>query len=380
MLTQKTAITIKAPLHAKADASKDTAFYPQLNGLRFVFIFMVLLHHWMSVGYMFLQYRIGWVGVDLFFVLSGFLIGEILLRESDVSKNRLYSIRNFVIRRALRIFPLYYAVILLYSFFVNSGGIILYNLTYTNNILQAFNLSLVDKEFWHLWSLCVEEQFYLLFPFLIFFVRKRFLPAVLIGGILFSVVARFTLTAFVSMPDPHVLMPLSLDSLFLGVMLAYLKNYHPELLNKILGSQTRALGVVALSVVALCLLCFFNNKIMVYGFLRLVGSIGGFFLIGYSAIKQYKGPLKIFLENSWVSMLGKISYGLYLVHPFVEKIWAQTEEKNPVRNFVLNLHIPIISNRYVVDFFFLFTITVAISYLSFHFFEKRFLKLKSLFT
>src|SRR5690349_19770511 len=92
-------------------ATGKTMFYPQLNGWRFVFIFMVLIHHWGPQKF-FEQYRFGWLGVDLFFVLSGFLIGEILLIEKGKTQNRMRSIGNFVMRRSLRIFPLYYITIL----------------------------------------------------------------------------------------------------------------------------------------------------------------------------------------------------------------------------------------------------------------------------
>lgn len=379
-VTKSKVVNLNSGSVEKSEQRHTGQFYPQLNGLRFVFIFMVLLHHWASVRDVFQQYRVGWVGVDLFYVLSGFLIGEILLREKETTENKGLSIRNFVIRRALRIFPLYYTVVLLYSLFVNDGGILVYNLTYTNNIFQAFHLSLVQKEFWHIWSLCVEEQFYLLFPFLVFFVNRRRLPIVLLTGIALSVAGRVLSTWVAAMPDPHILMPFCLDSLFLGVLLAYLKIYKPAFLIRLLGSQAKSLTIAAAALLALSLLCYVNNEVTVYGFLRLFGSVCGFFLIGYSAIKGFKGPLKTFFENRLVALFGKISYGIYLIHPFVERLWFKTAERNAVRNFLINLQMPVISNRFVIDFFFLFTITVAISYASFFYFEKRFLKLKSFFT
>lgn len=361
-----------------AGGAKDQ-FYPQLNGLRFVFIFMVMIHHW-GPQTLFEQYRIGWVGVDLFYVLSGFLIGEILLRERDVTENRPRSIRNFVIRRILRIFPLYYAVVLLYSFFVDDGGILVYNLTYTNNIYQAFHLENVKEDFWHLWSLCVEEQFYLLFPFLVFFVNRKWFLRILIAGICFSFMGRILTTHVAAITDLHVLMPFCLDSLFMGVLLAYLKLYRPAFLLRILGSQTRALAMVSASVAALLVLCYFNNDITLFGFLRLFGSAGGFYLIGFSVTQGYRGPVQKFLENPVIASFGKISYGLYLIHSFVERIYYRHVDGNVVRNFLIDLHKPVLSNRYVIDFVLLFTITVAISYLSFYFFERRFLKLKTFFT
>ncbi len=378
-LTGSKVINLSSEKREKRDEGRGGPFYPQLNGLRFVFIFMVLLHHW-GPQTLTEKYRIGWVGVDLFYVLSGFLIGEILLREKETTASKRLSIRNFIVRRALRIFPLYYTVVLLYSFLVDDGGMLIYNLTYTNNIFQAFHLDRVKEDFWHLWSLCVEEQFYLLFPFLVFFVDRRYLPAVLLAGIVLSVTGRVLSTWLAAMPDPHILMPFCLDSLFLGVLLAYLKIHRPAFLRKLLGSQVTSLAMVTLSLIALLVLCYYNNAIGIYGFLRFFGSVGGFFLIGYSVIREYKGPLKIFFESRYVSLLGKISYGIYLIHPFVERLWYKTALQNPVRIFFIDLHKPVLSNRYVIDFFFLFTITVALSYASFFYFEKHFLKLKSFFT
>lgn len=383
LMVQKKGAVVKTSPQATSQsvAATNNAFYPQLNGLRFVFVFMVLIHHWAPQAIT-EQYRIGWAGVDLFYVLSGFLIGEILILEKEATQNRGLSIRNFLIRRALRIFPLYYAAVLLYSAFVDDGGILIYNLTYTNNIVQAFHSTDIPQDFWHLWSLCVEEQFYLLFPLILFFVKKRFLPAILVFGIVFSLVGRVILVSNnrVSDFDPYVLMPFCLDSLFLGVGLAYLKTYNYPFLKKLLRNPLIVFSAVAASIVSIVALCYFNSVVGIYGFLRPLVSVAGFLVIGYSVIIGYRGFLKSFFENRYISMLGKISYGIYLLHPFVERLWYKTAGQNPVRNFFIDLQTPFISNRYVIDFFFLFVITVAISYLSFFYFEKRFLKLKTLFT
>lgn len=353
--------------------------YPQLNGLRFVFIFLVLLHHW-GPQKIFEQYRTGWLGVDLFFVLSGFLIGEILLLEKAKTRSRLGSIKNFVMRRVLRIFPLYYLVILLFSLLVTSGGILVWNLTYTNNILQAIDLEKVPEEFWHLWSLCVEEQFYLFFPFFVFFVGKKWIPVFLGIGIVGSVVGRFLATAVYHNTPAYALMPLCLDSLFMGVLLAYFKTFHVQRLQSFFQKKRLIAGGILLATLCLFLLCYKQNELFIYSFFRLSGSVLGFFVIGFSVMVCYRGTIKLFLENRFIAYLGKISYGLYLVHPFVEKIYYTYTAKNAVRNFLISLNQPLISNRYLIDFIFLFTATVAISYLSFEYFEKRFLKLKRLYS
>ena len=136
----------------------------QLDGLRGLAILGVLVNH-------FAQFQgalqCGWAGVSLFFVLSGFLITRILLHQKKLiveNKNTFWqSISIFYIRRALRIFPLYYLIVLLMIFFnaQNAQNLSPYLLSYTFNfIVSASNFTGPN---W-LWSLSVEEQFYLAWP------------------------------------------------------------------------------------------------------------------------------------------------------------------------------------------------------------------------
>ena len=372
-------IRVQQEKQARPGVSHSMLFYPQLNGLRFVFIFMVLIHHWGPQAF-FEQYRSGWLGVDLFFVLSGFLIGEILLLEKERTRNNFLSIKNFVMRRILRIFPLYYLTIFLYAVLVTTGGIFIWNITYANNILQTIDLERVGEEFWHLWSLCVEEQFYLVFPFFVFFVKRKLIPFFLIAGIILSALGRFIAVTVYHNPAAYTLMPLCLDSLLMGVMLAYLKNFRFDQLQKFFLKKYIVAFCILLSSLIIGLLCYSQNGLMIYSFFRLFGSLLGFLLIGYSVIIKYGSVIKHFLENKYIALFGKISYGIYLLHPFIEKLYFTYAGNNPVRQFLINSNLPGLSNRYIIDFVSLFTITVAISYLSFQFFEKRFLKLKLLYT
>jgi len=144
---------------------------PALDGLRGIAILLVLAH-----GFDVIQTRggpghdvdlvldVGWIGVQLFFVLSGFLITGILL---DTRSSPHY-FRKFWVRRALRIFPLYYGVLLVAALF-GHGSIYLW--TYTNNFATAFGHG--DPTFPHFWSLAVEEQFYLLWPLVVWLVARR---------------------------------------------------------------------------------------------------------------------------------------------------------------------------------------------------------------
>ena len=149
---------------------KGTIFFSSLDGLRCLSILAVIWHHTGRYVEAINLTRAGALGVDLFFAISGFLITTLLLRERERWGS--ISIRAFYIRRALRIFPLYYTVIILYvisvyalerntpvgrQFFDNLP----YFLTYTANWFVGLDGRVI---FYFAWSLSTEEQFYLVWP------------------------------------------------------------------------------------------------------------------------------------------------------------------------------------------------------------------------
>lgn len=163
---------------------------PALDGLRAVAIAMVVAFH-----YGFLD--CGWLGVQLFFVLSGFLITRILQGTRD--QPLAHYLGRFWRRRALRIFPLYFGYLAVLSAvfvatgapaaFPDSAG---YLFTYTYNLTRPF-LQEGSPTFAHFWSLCIEEQFYLLWPLAVFFLAPRRLPQLAIAMIAVAPVARLVL-------------------------------------------------------------------------------------------------------------------------------------------------------------------------------------------
>jgi peptidoglycan/LPS O-acetylase OafA/YrhL len=158
--------------------------YPALDGLRGVAIIAVIIYHNFPYG----NSLFGWLGVDLFFVLSGFLITGILMKSVQQETKKGF-LKNFYIRRILRIFPLYYLFLFVFLFLFPTLGILknevleyqedkwwfifyLQNWLFTNNIPE--NSLFLN----HFWSLGVEEQYYMLWPLIILLVRK---PKRLIG-------------------------------------------------------------------------------------------------------------------------------------------------------------------------------------------------------
>src|SRR6266516_3487296 len=155
---------------------KKNDHIPALDGLRAVAALLVMWAHLPQVGsyyfsslfhlastYMFAVY----LGVDIFFVLSGFLITRILVAE----KHNATSLYNFYLRRCFRIFPIYYAVIILLSI-VNPTTQLKWCALYLSNYYFAFDMS--SHYLRHTWSLAVEEHFYLIWPLIVFYTPIKY--------------------------------------------------------------------------------------------------------------------------------------------------------------------------------------------------------------
>jgi peptidoglycan/LPS O-acetylase OafA/YrhL len=205
---------------------------------------MVLTYHYISlaiqtppqglIGFLFSSTRLFWCGVDLFFVLSGFLIGGILLESRD-SPNYF---KTFYIRRFCRIVPIY-------LLFVSSVGLaywLIYRpigarldwafagtlpwysyLSFAQNIWMARLTTFGSLVMSITWSLAVEEQFYLLLPALIRYVRRSTLPHVFLTGIFIAPIVRIFISIHYPghVVAPYVLLPCRMDSLFLGALCSY---------------------------------------------------------------------------------------------------------------------------------------------------------------
>jgi peptidoglycan/LPS O-acetylase OafA/YrhL len=217
---------------------------PELDGLRGIAILMVFLLHYVSDGkgsvafggYLYKLYqlfRMGWSGVDLFFVISGFLIGGILL---DARESPNY-FRTFYLRRVHRILPIYLVWVTLYALLgwgavsglfapgsfagASSIPVVIYFLFLQNMVFAPLS---VFGHYWIsvTWSLAVEEQFYLISPFLIRFLSPRRLRFVLFGCIFGAPVLRaLVYSRWASGPEAaYILMPCRADALAMGMLAA----------------------------------------------------------------------------------------------------------------------------------------------------------------
>jgi peptidoglycan/LPS O-acetylase OafA/YrhL len=212
-----------------------------LDFFRTLAILLVLISHtrhlfsYLHLNYFNIWYLSigGYLGVELFFVLSGFLIGDQLYKYVVNSKNKKYNLKVFYLRRWFRTLPLYYLFLIIYILF--------YYFYFHKNyfpILHIFFLQNFDRQaikfFAVSWSLSVEEWFYLLIPFILLlsahFYSKKFLPLILIF-VLIGIIKAYVVYKYpeLTWTDIRKNIFLRFDSLLVGVFFAYLKNYKQQI-------------------------------------------------------------------------------------------------------------------------------------------------------
>lgn len=275
---------------------------PQLDGLRALAITCVMAFHFIP-GIDRLA-PLGSIGVRLFFVLSGFLITRILLHPQDLSLGA--ALRRFYIRRSLRIFPVFYLVLAIAAL-INIG---LVRSTIGWHVTYLTNVYLFDRGAWHgsiahLWSLAVEEQFYLVWPCLVLSVSRRTLAPVIIAMVCLSPISR----VLIGGPMQSVLPTSCLDSLGAGALLALPSTRDAIML---IG---RRFGV-PLALAALSARYAGMSGVPLEVVVDFGVSLSAAWLVG-AAAARLTGAFGRALENHRVAYVGTISYGLYLVHGFM---------------------------------------------------------------
>jgi peptidoglycan/LPS O-acetylase OafA/YrhL len=342
--------------------------YPALDGLRGLAILLVVFYH----NFGFINYFFfGWLGVDLFFVLSGFLITDILLK----TKNDPHYLKNFYGRRVLRIFPIYYLVLIIFLLIIPSLNAGLLNLdyyqahqiwlwVYLQNWLYIFKPPPPDSlSLSHLWSLAVEEQFYLIWPFVILLIGKvKPLFFFMLSLLIIVIAVRFLVWLYhIEKIAYFNLYTFSrIDGICIGSMLALLRQFNSRFLQKNIA------GIVFTLAGLNFIFYFFNNAYSFsFPFLAIIGYTTFAVIFGIlvnEAVNNNKIIVLLF-NNRFMKFFGKISYGLYIFHWQIYLI---------LRNLVINLPNIIISIIATI-------IAIVVSCLSFEFFESKILKLKKNF-
>lgn len=319
------------------DSGTHNAYMPQLDGLRAFAIFGVLVQHFHLSGFLNSAIDLGRLGVILFFVLSGFLITRILLDERDngetIGASPFYLIRKFYIRRVLRIFPIYYLTILVCAAF-DYGPVkdhLIWHLIYFSNFSSAF-IDKADYSFSaHLWSLCVEEQFYLAWPFLIVFIKKKHLQSVIITMIALGVIYKVS-GAFLQFNGVQTTRPLfgCTDSLGIGALLAYYWNEGEKSQKKLMllkkASIWFGLPLLILTQVAYALSTRGFHPLFTDAIHLALQDFSAAMFFAYivdKASRNSPGILGGLLALPPVRYIGKISYGIYIYHFFLKGIFPQ---------------------------------------------------------
>lgn len=343
-----------------------------LNGLRAIAALSVVIGHtfqdtfgdWGFIG---LNFPIFKGGVTLFFVISGFLITYLLLQE--MKKINDIKIGAFYMRRILRIWPIYYLYILVcigVLVFMGLGDTILtsklwYYCFFTANIpfLSATGIAMIV----HFWSIGVEEQFYLFWPWLVKFSKKYLLPTICAVGILWFALKIGSWVAFTNK---------SLIYKFFNVT-----KFHCMMLG--------ALGAVLFDRSNKYYINIFANKIgqiIVWSIFLLSGIWGDYIpaiireeVIAVMSLFLITGQVCnssfINLENKACDYVGKISYGIYVIHPLLIFLSSYAYR-------MLNIDLPIWLQSSII---YIYTIvaTIIVANLSYNYVEKPFLKLKNKF-
>ena len=310
-------------MSASDAGDNHTGYRPQLDGLRAFAVFAVLIHHFRGMSFA----PLGPAGVYLFFVLSGYLITDILLRcrqgaEQEGLPKRL-PLRQFYIRRFLRIFPLYYLAVFMTAALDVRGAreYLGWNLLYLGNFRSALEGEWNGKTV-HFWSLAVEEQFYLFWPLLMMFLPTRLLKPAVIGAVAIGVVSKVVVYYLVGQNRiPAYVLPICcLDTLGAGALLAIL---HREGVRP--GRLILAAGLVLLAVAAPA------YKLAHGGVLWVVCASGGVALAGTWLVSRaadgLPGPAGRLLSSRPMTGVGRISYGIYVWHPFLVPLLALVAEE-----------------------------------------------------
>jgi peptidoglycan/LPS O-acetylase OafA/YrhL len=331
--------------------------YPELDGLRGIAILMVLAEHYefrglvkeAVTGTVLAEYlapvslalSLGWTGVDLFFVLSGFLLGGILLDNRQAPN--LFKV--FYTRRACRIWPLYYLIVVFLLVIPQPWNLGINPafgwapsqeplpawtyLTLTQNITMGLKESAGSVWLTPTWSLAVEEQFYLVLPFLVRFVRKERLLYLIFGLIFLTALSRWAVLAYYPHGDfAFWFLPCRAESLFWGVLGAWVVRDNRCM--NVLNTHRKILyGVLVMLAVSTYLVAAVGY--LKYTWLPVVAFPPTF---GYTvlsllytcvvliAVTERRGLLTSVARNNLLGKIGVISFGLYLLHlPVAGLFW-----------------------------------------------------------
>lgn len=387
-----------------SDISKDASsmsvhpatYVKEIDALRAFAAFAVILQHCSLLPF-------GWMGVWLFFVISGFAITSSL--SNSILKATISSrpVLNFFLRRSIRIWPVYFLYLALCApFLITLGDTRVFsNYLYLGTFV--FNLRMIGEQAWsafpvdgilgHLWTISVEEQFYVLFPFLFVFLRPVRFKQVLLALVVFGPLIRYLVSLLLSsleLTDGHrafsiyALSFTHFDAFAMGALIALNRNFFER--NLTVARQIFGLGLVVAAIycAVYVALNFANGARGTDLFRNVISGImwgQGREVFVYSAVTiTASGLITLILAREktmlcicnipYLQHLGRISYGIYLYHALVLFLVSQLLA-------TLGFGDSILEN--ILRFLIVAVLTVCVAQISFKYFEKPILKLRKHF-
>ena len=374
-----------------ASGQKNKIFFPNLDGLRFICFLLVFFYHCNETlfrkianptlsGILNFLFKNGNVGVNIFFVLSGFLITFLLIKEKEI-KNTI-SLKNFYLRRILRIWPLFYLCLFL--------GFVLFPFLKYRAVPSPFEVS----NFWSylffagnfnfikiwprtpdalnllvLWSVAVEEQFYLVWPVILKYFSEKFYLCIFIAIIFSTLLFR---SFFISnYPVLHFHTLSVIGDMAIGGITAYTCSSPTSIFHFIVNMKR--VWIVVLYLITI-LLVLFTDQVFFYAVPIVIKRIvlGALFAFIIAEQNFAKHSFFKFSRFKIISGLGIYTYGLYCLHfigiLFIEKC---------IDRFQINANTLFPS---LLAAFCALLVTIFLSYASYHLYEKWFLRLKSNFS
>lgn len=391
-------------MNQEMTGSAERPHIPTLDGLRGVAILLVLVQHyylsllvttdsWVDQTLIKVA-GVGWTGVDLFFVLSGFLITGILL---DAKEGKGSYFGSFYARRFLRIFPPVYLFFFVMFFVLPNIGPVaghedlerladdqLWFWTFTQNVRGVLNFDTAYGSFnnGHLWSLAVEEQFYLVWPVIVLALGRRSLlfacGAILVGALIFR-----TLLVENVVPEiggsiaAFVLMPARMDTLAIGAMIAIVAQRPEQLaLARRLSAPVAAIAFIVLAAIIISQRGYFRGfeyRTTTLGLSALALLYGALIV---RAITTDPGSLLYRIGTHPVlTTFGKYSYAIYIVHYQLMLLLLYRVREAGGMPLVYGMDWP--SRTFMV--FIGASMSLTVAWLSWHIWERQFLRLKRFF-
>jgi peptidoglycan/LPS O-acetylase OafA/YrhL len=366
------------------------SYNPSLDGYRALAFIFIFLFHTIS------EFKGGYYSLQAFFVLSGYLITPNLIAIKNKNSSFMGYYKSFIFKRILRIFPIYFLYLIVITililvfnlerieYFSSLFHQLKYGYLFIYNYYHTLTIFVQNMYITHFWSLSVEEQFYLLWPFFIYLIDLKYLKKYLIVIIVISPFIRLLYAYFIGI---HSIESFTINK-ELAVYLATFSQFDAFAIGALiacydfgkLSSKKIALIFCSIVLIGMMIEFFSTGKVYFWNFgyapfmngaykyswgYTLVNIGFAFILIGL----KHRSFLTQLFENKFLMRLGKISYGMYIYHYGIYATFCLLNEKYNMlnENYLLN--------RLFIAFI-CFILTYLVANISYNYIELRFLKLK----